>query len=432
MGRFSSRVRGRTPAALAGALLALAVLTIPADAARRPPGPAQAAPKPRAVVHTAKVPFRWKKATHVKGYDLRVARDRGFKSQMQTVRLRGAKTQLLLLPGRWFWKVRSAGKINSRWSNIRQVVVRPKGDPYPPTRPTALRVTAVAENSVTVTFGASKDNRAVTRYELLTSKGKVVARGLTAPITAEGLACATTFVFRVRALDAAGHESRDSPVARARTRACSDRAAPAAPGNIRARHRRRHERRPGVGSRGRLRWSRAPLRRLPQRRAARAADHDRLRRAQPRAVDALPLHGRAIDRAGHRSPEGALDTATPAPLPATGPAYAYLLASTDRSFEDLQRHYRQIAVVAPTYYSLGRDLSIQGKDDPLITNWARVRGITIEPRVESQDPLILQNLLSSAANRTNLIRASRRSWPSTATTASTSTSRPERPRCARC
>ena len=148
-------------------------LTLPADAARRPPGPAQAAPKPRAVVHTAKVPFRWQKAKRAQGYDLRVARDRGFKSQMQTVRLRGAKAQLLLLPGRWFWKVRSAGKINSRWSNIRQVVVRPKGDPYPPTRPTALRVTAVAENSVTVTFGASKDNRAVTRYELLAGKGKV-------------------------------------------------------------------------------------------------------------------------------------------------------------------------------------------------------------------------------------------------------------------
>ena len=167
MARFSTTSRGRTLLVLAASILALAVLTSTADAARRPPGPAQAAPKPRAVVTTARVPFRWLKAKRVQGYDLRVARDRGFKSQMQTLRLRGARTQLLLLPGRWFWKVRSAGKVNSRWSNIRQVIVRPKGDPYPPTRPAALRVTAVAENSVTVTFGASKDNRAVTRYELL-------------------------------------------------------------------------------------------------------------------------------------------------------------------------------------------------------------------------------------------------------------------------
>ncbi len=403
MGRFSSRVRGCTPAALAVALLALAVLTIPADAARRPPGPAQAAPKARAVVHTANVPFRWQKAVHVKGYDLRVARDRGFKSQMLTVRLRGVKARLLLQPGRWFWKVRSAGKINSRWSNIRQVVVRPKGDPYPPTRPTALRVTAVAENSVTVTFGASQDNRAVTRYELLTGKGKVVARGLAAPITAEGLACATTFVFRVRALDAAGHESRDSPVARARTRACTDRAAPAAPGGIRA---------VTVADTSiALAWDPAidpdgTVRHY-------AVYRNGVLLGQPTSTGFVArslapstpyrFTVAAIDRAGHRSPDGALDTVTLAPLPATGPAYAYLLASTDRSFEDLQRHYRQIAVVAPTYYSLGRDLSIQGKDDPLITNWARVRGITIEPRVESQDPLILQNLLSSASNRTNLI-----------------------------
>ena len=94
-----------------------------------------------------------------------------------------------------------------------------------------------------------------------------------------------------------------------------------------------------------------------------------------------------------------LDTATQAPLPATGPAYAYMLASTGKSFEDMQRHYRQIAVVSPTYYSLGRDLSIMGKDDPLVTNWARLRGIVVEPRVESQDPAILHNLLTSAANR---------------------------------
>ena len=72
----------------------------------------------------------------------------------------------------------------------------------------------------------------------------------------------------------------------------------------------------------------------------------------------------AIDGAGHRSPEGVLDTATQAPLPATGPAYAYMLATTGTSFEDLQRHYRQIAVVSPTYYWLGRDLAIQGQDDP--------------------------------------------------------------------
>ena len=402
MARFSTTSRGRTLLVLAASILALAVLTSTADAARRPPGPAQAAPKPRAVVTTAKVPFRWLKAKRVQGYDLRVARDRGFKSQMQTLRLRGARTQLLLLPGRWFWKVRSAGKINSRWSNIRQVIVRPKGDPYPPTRPAALRVTAVAENSVTVTFGASKDNRAVTRYELLAGS-KVVARGVTAPITAQGLACATIFVFRVRALDAAGHVSRDSPVARARTRACTDHVAPAAPANVRAIT--------VADTSVALAWDPAvdpdgTVRRY-------AVYRNGVLLGQPAATGFLArslapatpyrFTVAAIDGAGHRSPEGVLDTATQAPLPATGPAYAYMLASTGKSFEDMQRHYRQIAVVSPTYYWLGRDLAIQGQDDPLVTNWARLRGIVVEPRVESQDPAILHTLLTSAANRTNLI-----------------------------
>jgi len=402
MARFSTTSRGRTLLVLAAAILALAVLTSTADAARRPPGPAQSAPKARAVVTTAKVPFRWLKAKRVQGYDLRVARDRGFKSQMQTVRLRGARTQLLLLPGRWFWKVRSAGKVNSRWSNIRQVIVRPKGDPYPPTRPAALRVTAVAENSVTVTFGASKDNRAVTRYELLAGS-RVVARGVTAPITAQGLACATIFVFRVRALDAAGHVSRDSPVARARTRACTDHVAPAAPANVRAIT--------VADTSVALAWDPAvdpdgTVRRY-------AVYRNGVLLGQPAATGFLArslapatpyrFTVAAIDGAGHRSPEGVLDTATQAPLPATGPAYAYMLASTGKSFEDMQRHYRQIAVVSPTYYWLGRDLAIQGQDDPLVTNWARLRGIVVEPRVESQDPAILHTLLTSAANRTNLI-----------------------------
>jgi spore germination protein YaaH/chitodextrinase len=402
MARFTMTSRGCTLLVLAASILALAVLTSPADAARRPPGPAQAAPKPRAVVTTSKVPFRWRKAKHAHSYDLRVARDRGFKSQMQTLRLRGAKTQLLLLPGRWFWKVRSAGKVNSRWSNIRQVVVRPKGDPYPPTRPTALRVTAVAENSVTVTFGASRDNRAVARYELLAG-GRVVARGVTAPITAQGLACATVFVFRVRALDAAGHVSQDSPVARARTRACTDHAPPAAPANIRAIT--------VADTSVALAWDPAVDSDGTVRRYA--VYRNGVLLGQPAATGFLArslapstpyrFTVAAIDGAGHRSPDGVLDTATAAPLPATGPAYAYMLATTGKSFDDLQRHYRQIAVVSPTYYQLGHDLSIVGQDDPLVTNWARLRGIVVEPRIESQDPSILHALLASAANRSNLV-----------------------------
>ena len=232
MGRFpSSRLRAAA-ITLATALAVLAAAGS-ADASRRPPGPKQAAPAARSVVQIAHVPFRWHKAPHARGYDLRIARDRRFGVQMQTVHVRVARAKLLLTPGRWFWKVRSTGKLNSRWSNIMQLVVRPRGDAYPPSRPTALRVTAVAADSVTVMFGASLDDRHVARYELL-SGSAVIARGAAAPLTAAALACATTFTLRVRAIDAAGHVSADSPVAHARTRPCTDNTPPDAPGNVHA------------------------------------------------------------------------------------------------------------------------------------------------------------------------------------------------------
>jgi hypothetical protein len=203
MGRFSSTWLRTAVTTCVVVIVALAT-ALPVEASRRPPGPKQAGPAPRSVVASAQVPFRWHRARHVKGYDLRIARDRAFRTQMLTVHVRVAGRKLLLAPGRWFWKVRSTGKLNSRWSNIMQVIVRPAGDAYPPSRPTALRVTAVAADSVSVMFGASHDDRQVARYELLAGT-KVVARGPAAPLTAEKLACGTIFTLRVRAVDAVGH-----------------------------------------------------------------------------------------------------------------------------------------------------------------------------------------------------------------------------------
>ena len=53
-----------------------------------------------------------------------------------------------------------------------------------------------------------------------------------------------------------------------------------------------------------------------------------------------------------------------------------MLATTDESFADLQRHYRQIGTVYPTYFDCRRgDAGIIGKDDPLVTRWAQLRKI---------------------------------------------------------
>jgi spore germination protein YaaH len=396
MGRLVTR-------GLALALLAAGMAALPADAARRPHGPLQASPKARAVVASAQVPFRWHAARRARGYDLRVARDRSFRVQMQTVHVRVVSARLLLLPGRWYWKVRSSGKVDSRWSNIRQVVVRPRGDAYPPSRPTALRVTAVAEDGVTVTFGAATDDTGVAAYELLAGR-KVLARSAQAPITATGLACATTLTLRVRALDLAGHVSQLSPVAHARTRACSDQLPPLAPGNIHAIT--------VADTSVALAWDAATDPDGTVRRYA--VYRNGILLGQPASTGFLARHlapatpyhftVEAIDGGGHHSTASAIDITTQLPLPATGPAYAYMLATTGKSFEDMQRHYRQIAVVSPTYYHVEPDLSISGVDDPLVTGWARLRGIAVEPRVETQDPATLHALLTSPANRTSLVQ----------------------------
>jgi spore germination protein YaaH len=403
MARFPRRWQRCAATTLAVCLLALAAMALPAGAARRPPGPAQAAPKPRAVVATARVPFRWAAAPRARGYDLRIARDRGFAKAMQTVHVRTVRARVMLLPGRWFWKVRSSGGINSRWSNIRQILVRPTGDAYPPTRPTALQVTAVAQDSLTVMFGASSDDHAVQGYELLSSAGTVLARGAAAPLTATGIACATTYTLTVRALDAAGNASQASPVAHAKTHACSDQLPPEAPANLRALT--------VADTSVALAWDPAHDADGTISRYAVYRNGVLLGQSQSTGFLARSLAPStayhftvaAIDGGGHRSPEGALDTVTQAPLPATGPAYAYMLASTSKSFEDLQRHYRQVATVSPTYYHVDRNLAISGQDDPLVTGWARLRGIAVEPRIETQDATTLHALLTSASNRHALV-----------------------------
>ena len=251
-------------------------------------------------------------------------------------------------------------------------------------------------------FGASRDDGYVARYELLAG-GKVIARGSAAPLIAQSLPCATLFTLRVRAVDGVGHVSAMSPVAHTRTRPCTDTIAPDAPGNVHAIT--------IADTSVALAWDVAHD---PDGTVKRYAVYrNGVLLGQPSTTGFLASHLApatsyaftvvAIDGGGHQSGASALDLTTLAPLPATGPAYAYMLATTGASFEDLQRHYMQIAAVSPTYFHLGPDLAILGQDDPLVTGWARLRGIDVEPRVESQDPAILHALLSSPANRSDLI-----------------------------
>ncbi len=96
---------------------------------------------------------------------------------------------------------------------------------------------------------------------------------------------------------------------------------------------------------------------------------------------------------------------TEIPTPTDGHVHAFLLATTDRSFEDLQEHYRQIGTLYPTYFDCAADLSIVGRDDPLVTSWAKLRGVAVLPRVNCQSPTRLHEILTDPATRTRTIDA---------------------------
>jgi spore germination protein YaaH len=109
----------------------------------------------------------------------------------------------------------------------------------------------------------------------------------------------------------------------------------------------------------------------------------------------------AIDALGRTSAPSATVTAhTQDPVPTSGHAHAYLLASTDQSFEDFRAHYRQIAAVYPTYFDCrSSDLALVGTDDPLVTRWAQARKVLVMPRINCQGATKVHRILTDAVLR---------------------------------
>ena len=112
----------------------------------------------------------------------------------------------------------------------------------------------------------------------------------------------------------------------------------------------------------------------------------------------------AIDAAGYLSePIGPAAVQTSMPPPTEGKAHAFLLATTDESFADFRRHYRQIGTVYPTYYYCGANTSVLGKDDPLVTRWAQMRKVEVMPRFDCQRPDTLHAMLNDLKKRSAVI-----------------------------
>jgi len=106
----------------------------------------------------------------------------------------------------------------------------------------------------------------------------------------------------------------------------------------------------------------------------------------------------AVDSLGAISaPTAPLAIQTADPPPTHGHVQAFLLASTDQSFFDLEAHYQQIGVVYPTYFECGAGGAVEGQDYPLVTDWARARQIEVMPRLNCQSPAIEDEILNEPA-----------------------------------
>jgi spore germination protein YaaH len=109
----------------------------------------------------------------------------------------------------------------------------------------------------------------------------------------------------------------------------------------------------------------------------------------------------AVDNRGRLSPPSkALTISTNPPVPSTGTLHAFLLASTGSSFEDFKAHYRQIGAIHVTYFECNRaTAAVKGKDDPQITQFAKLRQVEVYGRFDCQSTAILHTILTDPATR---------------------------------
>ena len=120
----------------------------------------------------------------------------------------------------------SSGKTRARRALSRRAL----RDTRPPTSPGPVTVTGATQTSVTVAWGAARDNVGVAAYDVYW-QGRRVARVHARTYSRTGLRCGTSHAVAVVAVDRAGNRSAASS-AIVSTGACLDVAAPSAPTGI--------------------------------------------------------------------------------------------------------------------------------------------------------------------------------------------------------
>jgi hypothetical protein len=110
----------------------------------------------------------------------------------------GAETVMVLPDGSSTWQAHPPSAL----TNLGNEPPPPPADTTPPSQPTNLRETGDTQTSVTLTWNASTDNVGVINYH---TQKNLAPSGNTPNLshTITGLACGTSYNFRVRAVDAA-------------------------------------------------------------------------------------------------------------------------------------------------------------------------------------------------------------------------------------
>jgi glucose/arabinose dehydrogenase len=130
----------------------------------------------------------------------------------------------------------AAGNVSQSSAEVLCRTTADPGDTSPPTTPGTPTVSAVGQTSATLTWGASSDNRGVTRYDIRNNDDVVIDSVTgTPPATTRNvtvLACATTFTLHIVARDAAGNTSGESGTVTFTTSACGGGNNPATPTQV--------------------------------------------------------------------------------------------------------------------------------------------------------------------------------------------------------
>ncbi|MFF8024056.1 PQQ-dependent sugar dehydrogenase [Streptomyces sp. NPDC007896] len=130
-------------------------------------------------------------------------------------------------------KIRATATTANGGPNLDRVSVGTAADTQAPSRPGQPSCSAIGEDALTLSWGASTDNVGVAAYDLYEHGNKLgEAAGDATSKVLTGLSPNTTYNLTVIARDAAGNASQASPVVDCTTRPSSDTTPPGKPGTL--------------------------------------------------------------------------------------------------------------------------------------------------------------------------------------------------------